>query len=105
MELEKKCSEIAWMQAEKGEVSSSYNQYMAKTGLDAFSQWGNAEFRSRKASVLLEVRRLRNDSRRLRALAYSMLDGIGCDRVVLFDAALKSPTSLDYKEWAEGVAA
>lgn len=74
--------------------------WAAKTGLDRFSPWGNSDYRHNKAVLLNEVRRLRNDSKKLFALALSLNDG---SYIGFISLAMNGPVPQDYKKWAEGL--
>lgn len=75
--------------------------WSAKTGLDRFMPWGNPDYRHNKAVLLNEVRRLRNDSRKLFSLALALNDG---DTIGFISLAMNGPVPQDYKKWAEGLA-
>ena len=66
----------------------------AKTGIDPYVGWHNCL--AEKARVMLAVRQLKNEARRLKCMALA-----SPNRELLILSALNAPTSLDFKEWAK----
>ena len=66
----------------------------AKTGIDPYVGWHNCL--AEKVSIMLAVRQLKNDARRLKSMAYT-----SPNKELLILSALNAPTSLDFKEWAK----
>lgn len=76
-----------------------------KSGLNEFMPWGQKEYRSKKACLLLEVRRLKNDAKRLYAAAFVAAEELGIDRFTAFAAqTMSGPTQKDFENWAESTA-
>jgi len=75
----------------------AYYREMAKTGLDPMDK---RDF-NKLAKVLLEIRRLKNDGKRLKAIALAMAKELGFDSDVFLGAALSTPN--DFKKWANSL--
>lgn len=69
---------------------------MADTGLDSHAP--SPLDRHQSAAITAEIRRLKNDGRRLIAQSFAMLKANNISRIVLFTG-----TYLDYSEWAKEV--
>ena len=66
----------------------------AKTGIDPYVGWHQCL--AEKVSIMLAVRQLKNEARRLKCMALA-----SPNKELLILSALNAPTSLDFKEWAK----